>query len=211
MLNRILIVDDHALFRQGLCRIIQDQMNHVRFGEAQSAEEALALLTGESWDLVILDINLPGRSGLELIDSIKSIDKHLPILVLSMYDEDQFAVRVIRAGASGYLSKDTAQENLIEALNRIASGQNYISPSVAGLLANEVRNAGNDASYQSLSDREFQVLRLIGAGKTVSDIARQLSLSVKTISTYRAHILDKLNLKNSAELILYAVKNNLVD
>jgi DNA-binding NarL/FixJ family response regulator len=211
MLKQILIVDDHALFRQGLRHIIEDQIGQVQFGEAKSAEEALSLLTVQSWDLIILDINLPGRSGLDLIKVIKTINRDLPILVLSMYEEDQFAVRVIRAGASGYLSKDSAQENLIEALSRIASGQNYISPSVAGLLAEEVQNVGNDSSYQSLSDREFQVLRLIGAGKTVSDIARQLSLSVKTISTYRAHILSKLKLRNNAELILYAVKNRLID
>jgi DNA-binding NarL/FixJ family response regulator len=210
MIN-ILIVDDHALLRHGLMKIISDHFTNVTYGEASTTAEAFALVGKEKWDLVLLDINLPGRSGLEIIKDLKELDPKLPILVISMYPEDQFAIRVIKAGAAGYLMKDSAPENLVTALDRVLAGQQYITPSIAELLTRELRSDSIKAPYELLSDREFQVLRLIASGKTVSEIAEQLSLSVKTISTYRMHILDKLNMKNTAQLISYAVRNKLCD
>jgi len=209
--TKILIVDDHTLFRQGLRRIIEDRISTVEFGEAESAESAMTLLNENHWDVILLDINLPGRSGLDLLKDIRIVNNTIPILVLSMYEEDQFAVRAIRAGCNGYLPKDCAPDNLLEALDRLLSGQKYITPNVARLLADELQTHRHDTAYQSLSDREFQVLKLIGAGKTVSEIGIQLSLSVKTISTYRSNILAKLNLRNNSQLILYAMKNELID
>ncbi|MCH7732546.1 MAG: response regulator transcription factor [Candidatus Marinimicrobia bacterium] len=210
-MKNILIVDDHVLLRRGLIKIIDEHFNDVTYGEAGTAAEALEIAGKQKWDIVLLDINLPGRSGLETVKDLKQLDPELPILVISMYPEDQFAIRVIKAGASGYLTKDSAPENLVTALDRVLAGQQYITPSVADLLTKELRSDPRKEPYELLSDREFQVFLLIASGKTVSQIAEELSLSVKTISTYRMHILEKLNMKNNAQLIIYAVRKNLTD
>lgn len=204
-------MDDHILLRHGLMKIINEHFTNVTFGEASTTAEALELVRKQKWDVVLLDINLPGRSGLDIINELKEIDPNLPILVISMYPEDQFAIRVIKAGAAGYLMKDSAPENLVTAIDRLLAGQQYITPNVAELLTKELRTDSKKAPHELLSDREFQVLRLIASGKTVSEIADQLSLSVKTISTYRTHILDKLQMKNNAQLIAYAIRNKLYD
>ncbi|MCH8067994.1 MAG: response regulator transcription factor [Candidatus Marinimicrobia bacterium] len=210
-MKNILIVDDHVLLRRGLIKIIDEHFSNVTYGEAGTAAEALELAGKQKWDIVLLDINLPGRSGLETVKDLKQLDPELPILVISMYPEDQFAIRVIKAGASGYLVKDTTPENLVKAISLVLAGRQYISPSVAELLAMELRGDYRKAPHELLSNREFQVLCLIASGKTVSQIAEELSLSVKTISTYRMHILEKLNMKNNAQLVTYAVRNNLTD
>ncbi|MCH8011566.1 MAG: response regulator transcription factor [Candidatus Marinimicrobia bacterium] len=210
-MKNILIVDDHVLLRHGLMKIIDEHFTYVTYGEAGTAAEALELAGKQKWDIVLLDINLPGRNGLETVKDFKAFDPELPILVISMYPEDQFAVRVIKAGASGYLTKDSAPENLVMALNNILAGHKYITSSVAELLVTELSGDSRKAPHESLSNRQFQVLRLIASGKTITEIAKKLSLSVKTISTYRMHILEKLNMKNNAQLITYAVRNNLTD
>lgn len=210
-MTHILIVDDHALFRQGLIKIIDSHFKNIDYGEASSSAEAIELNAKQKWDIVLLDINLPGRSGLDIIKELKESNPGLAILVLSMYPEDQFAVRVMKTGAAGYLMKDSTPEHLVKAINRLLDGHQFITPSVAELLADELRYGVKEASYDLLTNREFQVFRLIAAGLSVSKIAKKLSLSVKTISTYRTHILEKLKLRNNAEMIYYAIKNNLID
>lgn len=211
MVKNILIVDDHALFRQGLIKIIGSKFSDIYFGEASSSGEAIKLNEGHKWDIVLLDINLPGRSGLDIIKELKESVPGLPILILSMYPEDQFAVRVMEMGASGYLMKDSTWEHLVEAIDLLLAGRQYITPSVAELLAERIRDGSKELSYELLSNREFQVFLLIAKGLTVTNISNKLSLSVKTISTYRTHILNKLKLKNNAEMIYYAIKKNLID
>lgn len=210
-MTNILIVDDHVLLRHGLMKIIDEYFPSVTYGEAGTAAEAFELVVKDDWDMVLLDINLPGRNGLEVIKELKKISPSLPILVLSMYPEDQFAVRVIKAGAAGYLMKDSAPENLATAMNMVLMNQQYITSNVADLLAKEVRRDTQKTPLELLSDREFQVLCLIASGKTPTQIAKELSLSIKTISTYRTHILEKFKLSNNAELIKYAIENNLTN
>lgn len=208
-MKKILIVDDHVLLRQGLMKLIDSHFPSTHYGEAGNLAEGLAMVENERWDVVLLDINLPGRSGLEIIHEIKNRRIHLPIIVISMYPESQFAVRVLRAGASGYLTKDTAPDNLYKALNQVFSGSKYITPSVAELLTRELENDTGKPLHESLSNREYHVLRLLGEGKTISEIARQLSLSVKTISTYRTRILKKLRLNDNSEIISYTIEHRL--
>lgn len=210
-MKNILIVDDHALFRQGLMKIIDSHFNDIIYGEASSAAEAIELNAKQKWDILLLDINLPGRSGLDIIKELKESTPGLAILVLSMYPEDQFAVRVMKTGAAGYLIKDSTPEHLVEAINRLLDGRQFITPSVAELLVDKLRDGAKQTPYDLLTNREFQVFRLIAVGHSVTNIAKKLSLSVKTISTYRTHILEKLKLRNNADMIYYAIKNNLID
>ncbi len=210
-MTRILIVEDHALFRKGLIKIIDSHFKDIIYGEASSSTEAIELNAKQKWDIVLLDINLPGRSGLDIIKELKEGTPGLPILVLSMYPEDQFAVRVMKTGAAGYLMKDSTPEHLVQAINRLLDGHQFITSSVAELLAERLRDGSKQSSYELLSNREFQVFRLIAEGLSVTQIATKLSLSVKTISTYRTHILNKLKLQNNAEMIYYAIKKNLID
>jgi DNA-binding NarL/FixJ family response regulator len=208
---RILIVDDHPIVRQGLRQTLSDAAGIGEIGEAATPQQALDLVRQRKWDAVILDIGLPGRGGLEVLKDIKREVPRLPVLILSMHAEDQYAVRAVRAGAAGYLTKGAATERLIAAVRKVASGGRYISPELAERLATELTVDPDHPLHASLSDREFDVLRSIASGQTVGDIAERLSLSVKTVSTYRARILEKMQLKNNAELMHYVLTNHLLD
>lgn len=207
---RILIVDDHAVVRRGLKQILNEAFRAAIFGEADSAQSALDKTMHEQWDAVVLDISMPGRGGVEVLKDIKKLRPKLPVLVLSMHPEDQFAVRVIRSGAAGYMTKESAPEELVGAVKKILEGGRYLSPELAEKLVLYLDIDPQKQPHESLSDREFQVLLMIGEGKTVRNIARELSLSDKTVSTYRTRLLEKMCLKNSAELIHYAVHHGLV-
>jgi DNA-binding NarL/FixJ family response regulator len=208
---RVLIVDDHAIVRQGLRRILEDAKGMRVGGEAANGVEALKMIRAEKWDIILLDISMPEKNGLDTLKQIMDQNKNAKVLILSMYPEDQHAVRLMKAGAAGYLTKETAPENLVEAIRTVVSGKKHISPTLSELLLLECGNNSEKLPHENLSDREYQVLRLIGSGKNVSDIAAALSISVKTVSTYRAHILEKMKLKNNAELTYYVVQNGLKD
>ena len=192
-------------------QILADDFKDAVFGEASTGEEALGKVWKEKWDVVVLDITMPGRTGLEVLKEIKQSRPKLPVLVLSMHPEDQFAVRVLKAGASGYLTKDSAPDELVKAIRKVVSGGTYVSAFLAEKLAFEIGTDSSKPPHEALSDREFQVLRLIAAGKSVKEIAAELYLSVKTVSTYRARLLQKMNLETNAELIHYAIQNRLID
>jgi DNA-binding NarL/FixJ family response regulator len=196
---RILVCDDHPIVRKGLREILEQARAPVTVGEAASAAEGLALARKQPWDIVVLDITMPGRSGLELLKDLQS--ERVPVLVLSVHPAEQYAVRVLRAGASGYLAKESAPEELLIAIRRIVRGGRYISPSVVGTLADALDRPAKQLPHHRLSDREFEILRLLAAGKCVSEIAKQLRLSVKTVSTYRARLLGKLNLLTKHGLV----------
>ena len=208
---RILITDDHAVVRQGLKLILADHFRRAVFGEARNAQEALNRVWKEKWDVVILDITMPGRSGLEVLKEIKRSCPKLPVLVLSMHPEDQFAVRMLKTGAAGYLTKESAGEELVGAINKVIAGGRYISPSLAERMASYLDVDVHKAPHERLSDREFLILRMIASGKSVGQIAKELSLSPSTVSTYRARILEKTDMKNNSELTSYAVQKGLVD
>ena len=207
---RILLADDHAVVRQGVKQILADAFAKATFGEAQNAPELLALVANERWDIVVLDLTMPGGNNLEALKQIKHDHPQLPVLVLSMYPEDQYAVRTIRAGAAGYLNKESAPEELVLAIRKILRGGEYISASVADELVLHARHEDDQPVHKQLSDREYQVLCLIAAGKEVKEISTELALSAKTISTYRARLLEKMNMKTNAELTHYAIQNALV-
>ncbi len=208
---RVLIVDDHPIVRQGLKQTLIDAADMGELGEASTAQEALDLIRLGEWDAVVLDIGLPGRSGLDVLKDIKRERPRLPVLILSMHAEDQYAVRAIRAGAGGYLTKEAASEKLLDAIRKITTGGRFITPDLAERLATELTDGTQGPPHASLSDREFEVLRLIASGSPVGDIAGRLSLSVKTVSTYRARILEKMHMHNNAELMQYVLTNHLLD
>jgi len=208
---RILIADDHAILRRGLKEILENELEKTRCGEAKNATEVLARIQDEDWDLVILDINMPGRSGLDVLRDLKADRPRLPVLVLSMHPEDQYAKRVLKAGASGYINKESAPDELIKAVRKVLAGGRYVSASLAEMLASDLIHEGGGPAHDLLSDRELEVLRMIGAGKTVSQIADNLHLGVTTVSTYRARILEKMNMGTTAELMHYALYNHLLD
>jgi DNA-binding NarL/FixJ family response regulator len=208
---RVLIADDHAVVRQGLKQILSEQPDMKVFGEASTIPELLNHVHKDKWDVVVLDINMPGRGGLDGLKQLREDQPKLPVLILSMHPEDQFAVRALKAGASGYLTKDSAPGELLQAIRKVLTGRKYISPTLAEKLAADLQTDSARALHEALSDREFQILGLIASGKSVTEIAKKLSLSVKTISTYRTRILEKTKMKTNAELIHYAVKHNLVD
>ena len=209
---KILITDDHAVLRRGLKQILEDGFGKIQFGEAANASEAIAAVEREHWDLVVLDITMPGRTGLEALKEIRVLKPTQRVLVLSVHSEDQFAVRVLKAGASGFLNKDSAPEELVKAVRKVTAGGRYVSASLAEKLAGTLDQPATDRpAHQALSDREFQVLRMIGSGRTVSEIGVELSLSVKTVSTYRARILEKMQLNTNAELTRYCFENKLVE
>ncbi len=207
---RVLIVDDHAVVRRGLRGLLSDEFDGAAFGEAADSREALDQLRKKEWDVALLDMALPGKSGLDLLKELKAEWPKLPVLVLSGYPEDQFAVRVLKAGAAGYLTKESAPEELAKAIRKILAGGRYVSPALAENLALGVKNDLTRLPHEALSDREYEVMSYIASGKTVTEISEELSLSVKTISTYRARVLEKLGLKNSAKIVQYAVNNGLV-
>lgn len=208
---RILIADDHAVFRRGLRETLTEAFSGATYGEARTAQEAVELVRRQNWDVVILDISMPGKSGLDILDDLKRLRHKLPVLLLSMHPEEQFARRALKAGAAGYLTKDGVPEELKQAIKRIAGGGRYISATLAERLAVDLREGADLPLHELLSDREFQVLRMIASGKAVKEIAEELSLSVKTVSTYRARILEKTGMRTNAELIRYALQTQLVD
>lgn len=210
MIN-ILIADDHSVVREGLKQIISGNADMTVLAEACSGNEAIEKIRKNPVSVAILDISMPGKNGLDTLKEIKVIHPDLPVLILSMYPEEQYALRFFRAGASGYLTKKSAPEELINAIRTVSKGKKYVSPSLAEKLVGELDITTDKPLHSSLSDREFQVLCLIASGKTSGEIAGELFLSVKTISTYRARILEKLRLKNTAELINYAIQNQLVE
>ena len=211
-MKRILIIDDHEVLRDGVKRIFDKQPSSVTFGEAGTAPEALELVREQDWDAAVLDLNLGGgRDGLEILKEMKQIRPRLPVLILSMHSEELFARRAFKAGASGYITKNSPRAELIKAINKVIQGGMYVSPALASELVIDLRRSTDRPRHEILSDREFEVLRLIASGKAVGEIADLLSLSDGTISTYRARILEKMGMKTNAELTHYAIKNNLVD
>ena len=208
---RALIADDHAVVRQGLKQILGDTPEMLVAGEATNGQEVLDKVRAEPWDVVVLDISMPDRSGLDILKQLRSERPKLPVLVLSMHSEDQYAMRVLKAGASGYLTKDSAPDELVKAIRKVVSGGTYVSSLLAEKLAFEIGTDSSRLPHETLSDREFQVLRLIAAGESVTEIAAELYLSPKTVSTYRTRLLTKMNLETNAELMHYAMQNHLID
>lgn len=208
---KILIADDHAIVRRGLKQILTETADMVVAGEAHNGQELLEKMRSDQWDVIVLDISMPGRGGLDILKQLKSERPKLPVLMLTIHPEDQYAVRVLRAGASGYLTKESAPDHLVEAIRKVARGGKYISPHLAERLAFNLESISERPLHEALSDREFQVLRLIASGKTVKEIGEELSLSVKTISTYRTRILEKMRMKNNAEMTHYAIQQKLVE
>jgi two-component system, NarL family, invasion response regulator UvrY len=207
---RILIVDDHTVVRRGLKQILSEESDMSVVGEAHNAQEMLTLVRKQQCDVVVADISMPGRSGLDVLKELKQDRPKLPVLVLSMHPEDQYAVRALKLGASGYMTKESAPEELVKAIRKVVSGGRYVSPSLAEKLALDLAVDTDRSPHETLSEREHQVFSMIARGKTVKEIADELALSVKTISTYRTRILEKMAMKNNAELIHYAISNRLV-
>jgi len=209
-MTRILLVDDHAVVRQGLKQILTESLPDSTFGDAASGEEAVEKAGTADWDIVVLDISLPGKSGLETLKELRAARPGLPVLVLSMHPEEQFAVRVLRAGAAGYLTKRTAAKDLVAAVKRVLAGGRYVSASLAESLAAQVQAGSEKAPHETLSDREYQVFRMLAMGKTVKEISEELFLSPQTVSTHRTHILEKMAMQTNAELIQYAMQNQIL-
>lgn len=208
---KVLITDDHPIVRQGLKQLLKETFEAIVVDEAGNGIEALGKIKTDKYDIVLLDIAMPGMNGLEVLKEIQKFNKTLPVLIISIYPEDQYALRCLKAGASGYLTKDTASDELTLAVERILSGKKYVSPNLADKLARHLNEGTPRLPHELLSDREDQVMRYIASGKTAAEIAAELNLSVKTINTYRNRILKKMQIKNSAELIRYAVQNQLLN
>lgn len=206
----ILIADDHAIVRKGLVQLLREGFEDVSVMEATNSIEAINLCRSNVFDVILLDISMPGRNGMETLKQLRTDGIKTPVLMLSMHSEDQYAIRALKAGAAGFVNKEAATEELLTAVQRAASGKKYITPSVAEKMAAAISDRGELPSHEILSDREMQVLQQIALGKTVSEIAEEISLSVNTISTYRTRLLDKLKLTNNAELTRYAIENHLV-
>ncbi len=209
-MTRILIADDHAIVRKGLKLLLQEEYPFAKIEETEDAESLLHKVISEEWDLVICDINMPGRSGLDALRQIKQISPSLPVLIMSMNPEDQYAIRVLKAGASAYLSKNTIHDELGKAIQMALRGKKYITSAVAEKLADSLGSDAEQQMHESLSNREFDVFKLLAEGKHVSEIANQLSLSTTTISTYRARILEKMNMHSNAEMTRYALEKGLI-
>jgi DNA-binding NarL/FixJ family response regulator len=207
----VMIVDDHAILRAGLKQVLSEAGDIDVVAEGGTANDAIKLARSQGADVMLLDITLPDRSGIEALQYIKKDNSHLSVLMLSMHREDQYALRALKAGASGYLCKQSASDELVDAVRMVAKGKKYISPAVAEILANQVTGESEKPLHETLSNREYETLLLIASGQSVSEIAEKLSLSVKTISMYRTRLLEKMQLKHNAELTHYAIKNNLVD
>ncbi len=208
---KALIADDHAVVRQGLIQILNDTPDIRVAGEAGNGQEALNMVRTGTYDVVVLDISMPDRNGLDILKQIKTEKPELPVLILSMHPEDQYAIRVLKSGASGYLNKESASDELIKALRKISNGGRYISDTLADKLSFETGTDSGKLPHENLTDREFQVLLMIAEGKSVTNIAVELALSPKTISTYRIRLLQKMNLKNNTEMLHYAIENHLLD
>jgi len=208
---KILIADDHTIFREGLKHILAEYPDLVVADEANNGQEVLDKIWKNNYDMVLLDITMPGMTGLEVLKQLKNDKPKLPVLILSMHPEEQYAIRVLKAGASGYLIKESAPDELITAIRKISQGRKYITSSLAERLATEVEADSEKPLHDILSDREYQVLRMIAAGKTVKHIAKELSLSIKTVSTYRARIMEKMKMKTNAEVMHYVIKHQLLN
>lgn len=208
---RILIADDHPVVRRGLKEILAESPEIVEIGEAGHPQQIIDLAQAGHWDVVILDLGLPGRGGMDVLRELQQLKPKLPVLILSMQSEDQYAVRTLRAGAAGYLTKEAAPDHLLDAIRKVSTGGRYVTAAVAEQLAGQLTVDPTRPIHEALSDREYEVLKLIGSGSTVGAIAERLSLSTKTVSTYRARILEKMHLKNNAELMQYAIRNHLID
>jgi DNA-binding NarL/FixJ family response regulator len=208
-MKRLLLIDDHEVVREGVKRILGEQPGTFTFGEASDTVTALRLIEEQEWDLAVLDLSLGGRGGLDLLNELKRLRPQLPVLILSVHSEEQYAKRAFKAGASGYVTKDSSRDELATAIQRVLAGGRYVSRSLAEILIDDMAQGTDGPPHECLSGREFEVMRLIASGKTVGEIAELLSLSDKTISTYRARILEKMDLKNNAELTHYAIQNRL--
>lgn len=208
---RVLIADDHAIVRQGLRQILSDTPDLTVAGEADNGVEAVQMVRGGEWDVVLMDVSMPDRNGIDALKLIKKEYPRLPVLILSMYPEEQYAIRALKAGAAGYLTKQSAPDLLVTAIRQVASGKKYVSPSVAEELVNAIGKDNERPAHEKLSDREYQTLCLIASGKTPAEIAEALNLSVKTVSVYRARLLEKMNLRNNAELTHYGLKHGLAE
>ena len=207
---RILIADDHTVVRKGLRQILAEEFTDAYIEDVPDAEEVIKKVIKEKWDVVISDLTMPGQSGLDVLLFIKQKYPSIPVLILSIHPEEQYAIRVLKAGASGYLSKDTAPDELVNAVKRVMQGKKYITLSIAEKIANSLDNDSDKKLHELLSDREFNVFKMLAAGKSVGEIAESLSLSVTTVSTYRTRILSKMNMKTNANLTLYAIENSLL-
>ncbi len=210
-MRRILVADDHEVVRKGLMNVLAEAFQPIEVDEARNGQEAVSKVLKKSYDLVVLDVKMPGKSGLDALKEIKQHRPKLPVVILSMHPEDQVAIRAMRAGASGYLTKESASDELVLAIRKALNGEKYISGSLAQILAEELDKDPDKLPHEILSDREYQVMLMIASGKPVGAIAKELCLSVKTISSYRANILLKTKMKNNAEITHYAIQNKLVD
>jgi DNA-binding NarL/FixJ family response regulator len=210
-LIKVLVADDHAIVRRGLHQILSETPDIMVGGEASTAQEVVRLLTDQRWSAAVLDLSLPGSSGLDLISRIRREHPQVPVLVLTVHPEEQYAVRCIKAGAAGFLTKESAPDKLIDAVRKVASGGRWVSPELAETLASVLAGESKGEPHERLSDREFEIFRLLASGKAVSQIAQELTLSVKTVSTHRTRILRKMEMANNAELTHYAVRNHLVE
>ena len=209
-MKRFLIADDHSIIRYAIRNILLASYVDVHVEEASNAEEMLHKVLKENWDVVITDISMPGRSGLEVLQEIRQAHPKLPVLVLSMHREELYAVRVMKAGGSGYLKKDTAMNELVKAVDSVLQGKKYITPSIAEHLAHSIENDTEANPHESLSDREFEIMKLLASGISLTDVSAKLSLGITTISTYRSRIMKKLNLKTNADLLHYAIAHKLL-
>ncbi|MBL0182168.1 MAG: response regulator transcription factor [Chitinophagaceae bacterium] len=207
---RILIADDHTIVRKGLKQILLEEFSNAVIDEVPDAEELIKKVMAQKWDVVVSDLSMPGRSGLDALQQIKSSYPDLPVLILSIHPEEQYALRALKSGAAGYLSKDTAPDELVKAVKKVLLGKKYISQAIAEKLADSFSSASTRQPHETLSDREFDVMKLLANGKSVSDIADMLSLSVTTVSTYRARVMTKMNLKSNSDLTKYAIENKLI-
>jgi len=210
-MKKILIIDDHAVVRDGVKKIFDEQAGEFIFGEASNRVEALQLAREQDWDLAVLDLSLGSQSGLEVLKELKELRPRLPVLILSMHSEEQYARRAFKAGASGYITKDSSRAELAKAVKHVAAGGRYVTSALAERLVFDLGRGSDRPPHETLSDREFQVMRLIASGKTVTEIAESLVLSDKTISTYRARLLEKMGMRTNAELTRYAIQNRLAD
>lgn len=208
---RILIADDHEVVRQGLKQMLSDEFPEVVFGETSSASETFDKAVAEDWDLVILDVNMPGRGGIESLADLKKVKPRMPVLILSMFSESEYAVRALKAGAAGYVNKGSVTKELIEAVKKAVSGARYITPALGELLAADLGWGGGSDPHHKLSDREYEVMKLIATGHSVKVIAANLSLSEKTVFTYRTRLLEKLGLESDVDVARYALRHGLVD
>lgn len=208
---KILIADDHAIVREGLKQIVAEEKDILVAGEAENSEHMMELLAKENWSLVVLDINMPGKSGLEALKDIKLQYPDLPVLILSMFSEDQYGIRAIKAGASGYLKKVSAPTELVTAIRKIVSGGKYINSSLAEKLAEKFGEAGKSSLHEKLSDREYQIMCNIALGKSAEEMSQELSISINTVYTYRNRILEKMSMKSNVELTQYVLSNKLVE